>query len=225
MALPCVADVMNKKLRSSLVKIAERYAMKNDVSHDIRHVRRVLANAEFIGRGEKADLEVLVPAALFHDAIVSPKDSPKATMDTHNSAKIARKVLDKVGYEKEKINRICYAIETCSFSKGIMPKSLEAKILQDADGLESMGAISIMRTFASTGPLKRPFYDEKDAFAELREPDGSRYALDLFRTRLMKVRDTIHTKTAKKIAERRTKFLHEFIKELKDELNEVKLEK
>ncbi len=106
----------------------------------------------------------------------------------------------------------------CSFSKGIIPDLLESRILQDSDGLEATGAISIMRTYSSTGQMKRPFYNSRDPFCETREPDTMNFALDLFYERLLKVGERMHTETAKVIAKRRTEFLLVFLEEFKQEL-------
>ena len=121
-------------------------------------------------------------------------------------------------YPQEKIALVKTCILECSFSKGIVPALLESKILQDADGLEATGAISIMRTYASTGQMKRPFYHAEDPFCEHREPDASQFALDLFYVRLLKVAERMHTQTAKNIAKRRTDFLIQFLDEFKLEL-------
>ncbi len=212
--------IMNKSLRGRVIRRAAPYLLKNDVSHDIRHAMRVLANAEAIGRQENADMDVLVPAALFHDIIVSSKDSPKSKKDAGRSAALAGRLLKRLGYSDEKIGKVCYSIENCSFGKGT-PDSLEAKILQDADRLEATGAIAIMRTFGSAGSMNLPFYDEGDVFAGHRKPDSLRYAFDLFYTRLLLVKATMHTKTARELARRRTDFLYEFIKEFEEELKEV----
>src|SRR5271169_1990181 len=101
---------MDERLRERMVRRASPYLLKNDISHDIRHAKRVLANAEAIGLKEKADMDVLVPAALFHDIIVSPKNSPRAKTDAHRSALLAGKLLKEFGYGKEKIGETCYAI-------------------------------------------------------------------------------------------------------------------
>lgn len=211
-------DSMNGKLKARLIEIVKGYSKNNDVSHNMQHTMRVLANAELIGRKESADLDIIIPAALFHDAIVSPKGSAKAKLDGSKCSRIARLELDKAGYPKEKIDQVCYAISLCSYSKGIRPTTLEAKILQDSDRLEATGAISIMRTFASAGSENRLLYDEHDAFAESRKPDDLKYGLDLFYTRLLVVRGKMYTKTARELADGRTRFLREFIKELKREM-------
>ena len=190
-----------------------------DVSHDFEHAARVLANAERIAKSEKADLDVVIPAALFHDVVVYPKNHPDKHLSQVESAEIAAGILNSMDdYPKVKIKKVETCILECSFSKGIVPKMLESKILQDSDGLEATGAISIMRTYSSTGQMKRPFYDVDDPFCSKREPNSMNNALDLFYTRLLKVESRMHTKMAKRIAKRRTDFLRRFLAELKMEL-------
>jgi len=83
---------------------------------------------------------------------------------------------------------------------------------------KATGAISIMRTFSSTGSMKRAFYHTTDPFCKNREPDDLKFALDLFFTRLLRVGERMHTETARQIAERRTRFLQQFLKEVRLEL-------
>ena len=182
---------------------------------------RVLANAEAIAVHEGADPDIVVPAALFHDIVNIPKDDPAANEAPDRSAEIVRRLLNGIDtYPQEKIAAVCEAVRSCSFSKGVIPVALEAKILQDADGLESTGAISIMRTFASTGQMRRPFYAPEDPFCERRTPESTRYALDLFFSRLLIVEGRMHTVYAKEIAQRRTMFLNVFLDEFRKELGE-----
>jgi uncharacterized protein len=178
--------------------------------------------AERITKAEKADLEIVIPAASFHDIIVYPKYDPRSKTETDESAEYAAKILESIkGFPKSKIEKVKIAIRQCSFSKGIMPDLLEAKILQDADRLEATGAISIMRTFSSSGQWKRPFYHPTDPFWKKRNPDAHQYALDLFPVRLLQVERSMHTKLAKAIAKRRTQFLRKFLKEFELELKEI----
>jgi len=210
---------MNSELKNQLIKIAKEKIPDTDVSHDFEHALRVLSNAERITKEENGDFDIIVPAALFHDLIVYPKNHSNRHKSQEESAEATEKILNSFGnFTKEKIKKIKTCIMECSFSKNIVPKLLESKILQDADGLEATGAISIMRTYSSTGQMKRPFYSHEDPFCENREPDASKFGLDLFYERLLKVTERMHTKTAKKIAKRRTDFLIDFLKELKLEL-------
>ncbi len=210
---------MNNEIRQQLIKIAKEKIPNHDVSHDFEHTLRVLANAERIAKEEHGDLEIVIPAALFHDLIVYPKDHPDRFKSQEESATWAELILQTLDtYPQEKIALVKTCILECSFSKGIVPALLESKILQDADGLEATGAISIMRTYASTWQMKRPFYNSEDPFCEHREPDASQFALDLFYVRLLKVAERMHTQTAKQIAQRRTDFLIQFLDEFKLEL-------
>lgn len=205
---------MNKNLRKNLIKIAKKKIKNSDPSHDFQHAMRVLKNAEAIGKKEKADLDILVPAALFHDVIMYPKNDPRSDSASDESAEEIKKILRKIkSFPSKKIICVSESIKLCSFKKGIVPKLLEAKILQDADMLDAVGAIAIMRTFASTGSMQKPFYHPEDPFAKKRKPDGLEFAVDLFYTRLLKISQRVHTKSAKVIAKRRTKFLHSFLKE------------
>ena len=213
---------MNKKLRGNLIEIARKKIESHDPSHDFLHASRVLLMAEKIAIIENADMDIIIPAALFHDVKNFPKDHPKRALSSYESAKFTSKILKKIdSFPEDKIASVVEAIECCSFSKGIMPSLLEAKILQDADGLEATGAISIMRTFSSSGSMQRQFYEPKDPFIFKRDHDDSVYALDLFFSRLLQVEKRMHTKIAKKIARRRTVFLEKFLKELEMELFEI----
>ena len=191
---------MNKELKNQLIKIAKEKIPNIDVSHDFEHALRVLLNAERIAKEEGGDFDIIVPVALFHDLIVYPKNHPDKYKSQEESAEAAEKILKTFdNFPKNKIEKVKICILECSFSKGIVPNLLESKILQDADGLEATGAISIMRTYSSTGQMKRPFYDSDDPFCEKREPNASEFALDLFYERLLKVTERMHTKTAKKL--------------------------
>jgi uncharacterized protein len=210
---------MENALRRKLISLAKENISKEDVSHDFGHALRVLSNAERIAKTEKCDLDILIPSALFHDLIVYQKNHPEKHKSQEESADKAEQILlDLPDFPKFKIGFVKQCILECSFSKGIIPKLIESKILQDADGLEVTGAISIMRTYSSSGQMKRPFYNREDPFCKKRKPVALNYGLDLFYERLLVVEKKMHTKTAKKIAKRRTKFLRIFLKEFELEL-------
>lgn len=210
---------MNKNLKTFLLNKAHQVIKNDDPSHDVSHALRVLALAEEIAKEEKADLEIVIPAALFHDVIVYPKNHPDSKQEADESAEYAGEMLAALkDYPKEKIERVKEVIRVHSFSKGLIPTTLEGKIVQDADRLEATGAISIMRTFSSGGQMKIKFYNEKDPFCEKRKPEAFNYSLDLFYERLLKVGAIMHTKRAKQLAQKRTEFLEQFLEELRGEL-------
>lgn len=205
--------------REKLLQIAEQMYSSDDPSHDFNHILRVLKNIEMLSEVEGGDLDILIPAALFHDVVNYPKHDPRASLATDESAAKVTEILNTVeGYPKEKIEKVSYAVSICSFSKNIKPETLEAALLQDADMLESTGAISIMRVFGSSGNVKRRFFDPLDPFAENREYDNHRNGLDLFKMRLYKIPDRMNTELGKKLAQERMKILDDFLDALRTEL-------
>lgn len=204
-------------LFSSIPNIAS-----SDMSHDGPHIRRVLNMAITIAQKEGADLEIIIPAALYHDAAIYRKNDPRNKFASEESAKFAERMLKCIdSYPKHKIPKVMDCINECSFSKGLEPSSLESKILQDADRLEATGAISIMRTFSSGGQMCRPFYYPNDPFRKNSTPEDSNFSLDLLYKRLFVVSSMMHTETAKLIAYRRNVFLKIFEDELELELEET----
>lgn len=163
---------MTNYLKNTLINIAKKHQVKGDPSHDFQHVLRVMNLATEISKRESADLDVIIPASLFHDVVVYRKDTKESKMESEESAEVARGILNNIKkYPKRKIEKVLTCIQECSFSKKIKPFLLESKILQDADRLEATGAIAIMRTFSSGGQMQRPFYDLHEThFAKRADP-------------------------------------------------------
>lgn len=215
---------MDTTLCEELTRIAKEHSHPDDPSHDFGHINRVLQNVEYITKKEGGDLDILIPAALFHDVINYPKNDPRARQAAQESADWTQSLLKSMSeFPSEKINAVADAIAKCSFTNGNIPDFLEGKILQDADNLESTGAIAIMRTFSASGTMKRAFYLPADPFCEQRDPALIKASLDLFYKRLLKVRDRLHTKTAQQMASHRHKFVLDFLEQLRRELDESKL--
>ena len=207
--------MMLGKVERKVIKLLDG----RDSAHDFQHIKRVYKNAEVIGRREGADMKILLPAALLHDLVVYPKGSAKTSKSADDSADMAEKLLKSFRYPQDKIDKICYCIRTHSYSKRLVPATLEAKILQDADRLDALGAIGIARTFSVGGSERRSFYNPDDPFwKSSRELDDREWTLDHFRTKLLKLKDSMHTKTAKEMAQERARFMELFIKQLQKEL-------
>jgi uncharacterized protein len=190
-------------------------------AHDFQHILRVYRNAEMISKKEEgADLDIVLAAALLHDLVVYPKGSMKAKHSADESADIAKKILSEYNYySTEKIEKVVYAIRTHSYSKKLIPSTLEGKILQDADRLDAIGAIGIARTFSVGGSENRSLYNPTDPFCESdRELDDTRWILDHIKKKLLILKNSMHTKTAKEIAEQRTDFIESFLNKLRSEI-------
>jgi len=211
---------MTDEQERELVAIARERINDDDPSHDFRHAVRILKLAKRIAAKEGGDLDVIIAAALFHDLIVHSKDSPQSKLSSEHSAEAAGEILrSRAWYPAEKIPRVQRAIERCSFSKNLPKETIEEEIVQDADLLESLGALAVARTFCSTGQMHRPFYHFEDPAGRHRELDPRKNALDLFGARLFVARQRLVTAEARSIGDTRDKFLHQFFDQFITEID------
>ena len=203
-----------EKLKNEVRKRIEN----NDPAHDFEHIMRVYKNAERIAKKESVDPRIVLTAALLHDIVSYKKSDPRSKNSSSESAKEAQKILKRYDYDIREIKIISDAINDHSFSKGIIPKTLEGKILQDADRLDAIGSIGIARTFAVSGSERRSFYSNHDPFCVRRSPDDSKWTVDHFYRKLLLLEKKMNTKTAKLEARRRIKIMKQFLKQLEREI-------
>jgi uncharacterized protein len=193
----------------------------SDASHDIHHSRRVLSSALRIAAMEGgADELVLTAAAYLHDIVNLPKNSPDRAQASRLSAAAAAPILARNDFPQARIAAVQHAIEAHSFSANIPPTTLEAKILQDADRLEAVGAIGIARVFYIAGKLDTALFDGGDAFAQERELDDRRFAVDHFEVKLLRLEETMQTDAGRRIARERTEVMRQFLRQLGTELGQ-----
>ena len=192
--------------------------MDDDSAHDLGHIRRVVHNAVRFAELEGAELAVVFPAAWLHDVVTVPKDSPLRSQASRLAAETAVTFLQSQSYPTQFHDGIAHAIAAHSFSAQIPPETIEAKVVQDADRLDAIGAVGIARAFIIGGQLGRPIYDESDPFCREREPDDFAATVDHFYTKLFKLVDTMQTDAGRREAQVRTQFMHEFLTQLGREL-------
>jgi uncharacterized protein len=201
-----------------LLQTLVKQKMKIDSAHDFNHIMRVYKNAQKLCKKEKANQKIVLSAVLLHDIVSYPKSDKRSKLSSQKSADEAKKILKKLNFTSKEIHIISDAIRDHSFSRGKTPKTLEGKILQDADRLDALGAIGIARVFAVGGSEKRPFYNNGDPFCKTHIPDDETWTLDHFYKKLLKLESLMNTKSAKIEAKKRTKVLNFFLSELKNEL-------
>lgn len=193
-----------------LAELRRVWASNTDSAHDLAHIRRVWSTCQTIAATENADLEILLPAAIFHDIINLEKSAPNRTEASKLSADYAQKFLRTSRYPHAKIPAVHHAIHAHSFSANVACETNEAKILQDADRLDALGAIGIARCFAVSGQLNRALFHPTDPMAQNRPLDERTYALDHFQTKLFKIAKTLHTAKAREIAAQRSAYMQNF---------------
>lgn len=155
-------------------------ASGGDVAHDREHVRRVVANARALAGAEQARLEIVLPAALLHDCVTVPKDSPQRATPSRLASVQAVAWLREWGWAEALLPKIAYAIEAHSFTANHAPRTIEAQVVQDADRLEALGAVGLARCLMLGGAMQRPLYDAEDPFCAHRPAAerGSRWRGD-----------------------------------------------
>ena len=201
-----------------LIKTDIKKIMHNDPAHDFDHIMRVYKNAQQIIKKEKVNETLVLSAVLLHDVVSFPKSDKRSKNSSIESAKKAKTILKKYDFTSDEITIVCDAISEHSFSQKKIPKTIEGKILQDADRLDALGAIGIVRVFATGGSLRRPFYNLDDPFCKKRIPNDKTWTLDHFFEKLLKLEFLMNTKSGKIEAKKRTKILKDFLKQLKHEI-------
>jgi len=201
------SETPEEKQLTPLQKI-EKYAREqmSSMSHGFDHVERVYKLSMRIGNAEKADMEILLAAALLHDIGRDLEDHIGAD-HAEASAMLAEEFLQTLeGFPEEKIRRVLDAIKEHRFSTVLSPQSLEAKVLSDADKLDAMGAIGIARAFTYGGRHRRDV----------------RGTLEHFDVKLLKLKDGMFTTTARRVAEGRHIYMGEYMKRYREEMEGMK---
>lgn len=181
-----------------------------DGAHDLAHLQRVWRNVQRMAAVEGGDLELLVAATLLHDCVHVEKNSPLRTQASRLSADKARGLLEDLGWAPERIDAVAHAIAAHSYSAAIAPRSLEARILQDADRLDAIGLVGAARCFYVGGRMGRALYDPVDTRAQQRPLDDGRYTLDHFQTKLFHLAAGFQTAEGARLAVVRQQRLRDF---------------
>ncbi len=190
-----------------------------DGSHDLSHLLRVWRNAAAIAAGEAVcDMALLVAAVILHDCVAVEKDSPLRAQASRLAAARARDVVEAFGWSRARVDGLVHAIESHSFSAGIAAETLEARILQDADRLDAIGAIGIARCFYVAGRMGSALYDPLDPEAADRALDDRRFAFDHFAAKLFRLADGFATRTGQAAAAERVATMRSFVVAFRSEV-------
>lgn len=198
-------DRIEKAVRDELIRTGCQ-----DGSHDFGHFLRVSSLAVRFATEECADTLVAYTAGMLHDIVSLPKNAPNAKQSSKLAADRAKEILLTLEFPSNLIANVCHAIHAHSFSANVTPETIEAKCVQDADRMESLGAFGMTRTFYVSGQLQRKIMDEKDPSAKNRELNDKQYALDHFLVKLFTLEKTMKTEIGRKTAHNLTTFLEDF---------------
>jgi uncharacterized protein len=206
----------HESLATQLIQFATE---SDDGSHDIAHILRVFRNAMRIQAEEGGNARVLAAAVILHDCVSVEKNSPLRPQASRLAAEKASSLLKELGWNADDIASVAHAITTHSFSANIVPETLEAKILQDADRLDAIGAIGVARCFYIGGRMNSGLHDVADPEGLNRPLDDRAFAIDHFPVKLFKLADGFQTETGRRMAEIRHERLFEFRRQFLEEVS------
>jgi len=198
-----------------------RFADFTDLAHGWEHVYRVYHLSLRIAEQEHADSFIVGMAALLHDLGRTTRDPTRPHAE--RSAILASELLAPYELPYHTEQAILHAILAHNYRRGITPETIEARVVYDADRLDSLGASGLMRwamTMKNRSWSEWKSYHPNDPFAARRVPDEQHYMLDRFFTKLLTMPEVMTTETGRAMAQRRVAFLHLFLQELQQELVE-----
>ncbi len=207
---------------SQIKSIIKKQFENESTGHDWFHIERVYNMAAFLQKTEGGDLEIIELAALLHDVSDHKFNGGSATL----GGDIAFEMLINLKYSPVKAEKVREIINQVSF-KGAnvehLTNSIEAKIVQDADRLDAIGAIGIARAFAYGGNKERPLFDPSippvlhDSFNAYK--NSKSHTINHFHEKLLLLRSKLNTSTAINIGNERHEFLELFLKNFMNEWN------
>jgi uncharacterized protein len=197
------------------IEEVRQYYSDSDAAHDFDHVLRVLTLAERIGQAEGAAMEIVRTATLLHD-VARAEEERTGTCHAKAGAERARQIL--AGHPADKVEAVAQAIASHRFRDEVVPETLEAKVLYDADKLDAIGAIGIARAYALAGRLGQHLWVETPtgSLAESQSPDYT--PIHEFIFKLSRLKEALFTATARQIAEERHHYMVEFFARLEEEV-------
>ncbi len=226
--------MLSEHLQTKVWEIADSYYPKHDWAHGRSHIERVLRMAKEIGKREGANLKIIDLAAILHDIFENREAHSNIGGFRHEieGSKEARKILTGLGASSSTIDAVCHCIESHRKRSGrIEPQTIEAKCLFDADKLDCIGAIGIIRSAFVSFDHQQEFYrEEKDLEAykhrNIRQDgtiiDYARHSSNLeYELSLKDVEKRMYTETGKKLANERSAFMDEFYSRLGKELKGI----
>lgn len=200
-------------------------------AHSIDHIIRVQNLCLYLAKGEKINLNVLQAAALLHDIARAREDNDPSGNTDHAvlSSEMSMPILKELGFSEKEIMHIHECIISHRYRTGNEPRTMEAKILFDADKLDALGAIGIARGFVWAGKNNSKLYTNISVEQYIKEnlggkingriQDKTKHSPRLeFETKLKFIPGKLYTQKAKEVAGKRMRVMEEFFDKLEKEI-------
>jgi uncharacterized protein len=210
-------------------KIVEKEA---SFEHKMDHILRVYNLCLLLAKNEKVDLDVLKAAALLHDIARTKEDLDTTGKIDHAllGAEMAGPILRNLEFPEEKIQNIKDCIISHRYRNDHEPKTLEAKILFDADKLDTIGATGIARSFVWIGKNNAKIYSEDDPEKYIKENleggksngriiDRTKHSPQIeFQTKTKFLKEKLYTEKGREVCKERLEYFENFLNRLEKEI-------
>ena len=198
---------MNSLVSKCEATVRERMADQG-AGHGMDHVLRVLKLARAIQRSVGGDLEIIELATLLHDV-----GDAKFHNGVERSGEFAAEILTGLGAGEQQISHVVHIVDNLSFRKTATaePLSLEGKVVQDADRLDALGAVGIVRTVEYGASIGQPFYCQ--------DAKNSKMGIQHFEDKLFKLKDLMNTPVARELAIQREVIMRQFVEHFMREVS------
>src|SRR5690606_26168280 len=175
--------------------------------HGFDHVERVLRLARAIQSQTGGERVIVELAALLHDL-----GDAKFNAGVERSGEFAQAILSELGEPPDSVAQVVHIVDNLSFRKGAAAAelSLEGQIVQDADRLDALGAIGIVRTIEYGAAIGQPFYRSDGA--------SGKTGIDHFDDKLFKLPGLMNTEAGRRLAAQREQFMQTFLKQFEHEV-------
>jgi uncharacterized protein len=184
---------------------------KSDDGHGFDHTERVYRNALKISDEEDIDIDIIKASALLHDIARCKETEENGICHAEEGSRIAKEILEEMNFPQEKIQKVLHCIRVHRFSKGLKAETREAEILQDADRLDALGAMILIRMIQNALKYNLPIHDPKIPIKEKYDGKGSTVINHIYE-KILKIKPkTFKTKKAREIAKKRYKLIEDFI--------------
>ena len=198
---------------NKIIDFVKKELSCDNSGHNFQHIERVVKNASYLIKYEGGNEKIIITACYLHDVI----DHKLFDNLDIQKDKIIKILIDN-NYLPCEIEEIIDIIENVSFSKGNINEcdNLNLKIVRDADRLDALGAIGIVRTIEYGNSKNRLFYEEENLNRSnnlVKFNNSTNTSLSHFYDKLLKLKDLMHTSTAKTMAAKRHEFLLIFLEE------------
>lgn len=208
---------MIEEVRNEVCKLLDT----DNSGHGMDHIDRVVKIANKIGKNEECDLELVTLIALLHDV----DDHKLFGIENAKNLTNTKMILEKLNIDSDKKEKILDGVRCIGYSKrlqGLSPKSIEGKIVSDADMCDAMGAIGILRSYKYNIKINCPFFDRNNH--PIKDMDANTYinkntgtVVNHMFEKLLKLKDLMLTSEGKKEALKRHKFMVDFLRQYFDE--------